>query len=130
MKTRIKLGKSAMDNSPMYYPQYFSEGRNIGDVIGTLSLFAVFIGIMWLCGGGYRSFVTTSVIGTLTAIWSYFHTSWCSIYFVSDHGYYHQIKMQWANYSMHKSHAELAIDNFLKNGQQSYPKDLNVINYP
>lgn len=134
MKTRIKIGKSAMGNSPMYYPQYYSEGKHTVDSIATLIFFSVVIGVQWSLSAEQQTIVITAFIGVALAVLAYFSKGWRSIYFVSDHSYgirgFCRPDMRQDNYSMSEYDAKRAIDNFIKRGSQPAPKDLNVINCP
>ena len=134
IQTRIKVGKSAMDKAPMYYPQYLSEGYNIYSALITIIFFSVLIGIQWFYSAGQMTIITTVCIGLFIAVWNYLPNGWCSIYFVSDHS--HGIRgfcypdMRQDNYSMDLYDARRAIDKFLECGHQPEPKDLNIIKYP
>ena len=134
MKTRIKVGRSTMDGSPMYYPQYYSKGKHVGDAVATLIFFSVVIGVQWGLSAEQETIITTAVIGVAIAALAYSNKGWRAIYFVSDHSYgirgFCYPDMRQDNYSMYEYDARLAIDNFLKNGHQQEPKDLNIINYP
>jgi hypothetical protein len=134
MKTRIKVGKSAMDSSPMYYPQYYREGKHVGDAVATLIFFSVVIGSQWGLSADQETIITTAVIAAALAALAYFNKGLRSIYFVSDHSYgirdFCHPNMRQDNYSMYESDAKRAVDEFLKFGHQSMPENHNIINYP